>query len=102
MKTSVLFIITFAIAISYIKGREANKARFIDLNTGKRINLTPDKNSGLAIDLFSGRPVNIYVNLDTRDTIYAPSGKVINGELRRDKNGNFHYRSEEINKDLAF
>ncbi|MBC7948739.1 MAG: hypothetical protein H7Y42_12700 [Chitinophagaceae bacterium] len=56
--------------------------RYVDLNTGETIKLEKDE-SGVMVNAETKRPVAIYVDTKSNDTIYGKSGKVINGHVVR-------------------
>jgi hypothetical protein len=41
------------------------------------------------------KPVEIYVDTRTNDTIYGPTGKVINGDVVKTKDGKYKYEDGE-------
>ncbi len=61
------------------------QSRYIDPNTGEGLALEKDEASGLLVDTATGEPVDIYVDTETRDTVWGKTGKVINGKIRREK-----------------
>jgi hypothetical protein len=67
--------------------------RYLDLNTGDRVDLEKDSSSGLMIRTDTKKPVDIYVDTKTNDTIYAPTGKVINGHVV--KLGEWKYKYDD-------
>jgi hypothetical protein len=69
-------------------------ARYIDLKTGERIRLEKDSVSGLMVDSKTKKIVHIYVDTRTDDTIYGPTGKVINGNLWKNDHGGYTYSGE--------
>jgi len=63
------------------------KERYVDLRTGKSVELVKDDKSGLMVDANTKEPVYIYVDTRNNDTIYGKTGVVINGHVvRNDKN----------------
>jgi hypothetical protein len=68
-----------------------NDSRYIDLNTGKAVNLEKDSESGLMVNAETGKPVELYVDTRTNDTIYGKTGKVINGSVRKSGGGTYTY-----------
>jgi hypothetical protein len=81
MKKLSSFIIIASIAFTVVSCE--NKARYIDLNTGKEVELVKDETSGLMVNKETKQPVEIYVDTKNNDTIYGKTGKVINGEVRK-------------------
>ena len=67
--------------------------RYLDLNTGDRVDLEKDSSSGLMVRTDTRKPVEIYVDTKTNDTIYGPTGKVINGHVV--KLGEWKYKYED-------
>lgn len=57
--------------------------RYEDLNTGTAFELVKDPQTGLMVDAETGKPLNIYVDLATKDTIDGRSGKIINGMIEK-------------------
>ena len=68
--------------------------RYVNLVSGERIDLTEDEN-GRMIDAKTHRPVEIYVDTRTNDTIYGPTGAVINGHVVKTKSGKWRYDTDE-------
>jgi hypothetical protein len=68
--------------------------RYIDLNTGKAVTLEKDPQTGLLVNAETKKPVEIYVDTETHDTIYGPSGKIINGYVIRTSNGTYRYDTD--------
>lgn len=66
-------------------------ARYIDPNTGDALELKKDDNSGLLVDAETGKPVTIYVDTETKDTVWGSTGKVVNGKLRKNKSADGEY-----------
>ena len=78
-------------------------ARYTDLETGKTINVEKSAN-GAMIDADTKKPVYIYVDNQTNDTIYGRTGAKINGKLVRAANGDIKYAGDleagEVNGEL--
>ena len=68
--------------------------RYLDLNTGDRVDLEKDPGSGLMVRTDTKKPVQIYVDTKTKDTIYGPSGKVINGHVVKLGEGTYKYEDD--------
>src|SRR5688572_682032 len=56
------------------------EGRFLNLSSGEEVSIVED-DDGRMVDEESGEPALLYVNTRTNDTIYGPTGKVVNGEL---------------------
>jgi len=55
--------------------------RYLDLETGQKVELVKDESTGLMVNAETKKPVYIYVDTKTHDTIYGKTGKVINGSV---------------------
>ena len=77
-KISLLFIIGASI-ITVSCSRE--KAAYIDLRSGKTIEVDKDPVTGVYINKDTKEPVYIYVDTKKNDTIYGKTGAVINGHV---------------------
>ena len=88
----LFYSILFGTAILSVQSCD-NDARYIDPNTGNALNLEKDESSGLMVDAETRKPVSIYVDTETKDTVWGRSGKVVNGKVRRNKSddGNYVY-----------
>ncbi len=95
MKTiSFLALIVIGFAMAITSCNRAADARYIDLRTGKEVVLEKDESSGLWVDVDTRKPVYIYVDTKTNDTIYGNTGRVINGEIVRLDNGDYKYSGD--------
>ncbi len=66
-----------------------SSGRYVDLTTGKSIELVKDDNTGLMVHKDSKEPVYIYVDTKSKDTIYGKTGKVINGHVVVDRENKY-------------
>jgi len=99
MKTKfflVLVAVGFTLAISSCS-RTAG-TRYIDLSTGKEVKLEKDDATGLWVAVDTKKPVYIYVDTKTNDTIYGSTGKVINGNVVKLDDGSFVYSGDYKDK----
>lgn len=58
-----------------------DKGRYVDLQTGKTIEVEKDEKSGAMVNADTKEALYIYVDTDKKDTIYGPTGEVINGHV---------------------
>ena len=72
-------------------------SRYVDVNTGKALNLKKDPKTGLMVNKETGKPASIYVDKQSGDTIYGRTGKVINGRISK-KEGRYVYLDDEENR----
>ena len=69
--------------------------RYLDLNTGDRVDLEKDSSTGLMVRKDTRKPVDIYVDTKTNDTIYGPTGEVINGHVVKLGEWKYKYGNDE-------
>jgi hypothetical protein len=74
----------------------APKDRYLNLSTGKPVQVVKDEQTGVMIDKETKEPVYIYVDTKTQDTIYGKTGEVINGHVVL--NGDKEYVFDEDEK----
>ena len=89
---SIIAAIAGLVTMSLLTGCKPQD-RYLDLNTGDRVELEKDSSSGLMVRTDTKKPVEIYVDTKTNDTIYAPTGKVINGHVV--KLGEWKYKYDD-------
>jgi hypothetical protein len=95
MKTiSSLTMIAIGLAIVFSSCDKTAGARYIDLSTGKEVKLEKDEATGLWVNVETKKPVYIYVDTKTNDTIYGSTGKVINGSIVRLESGDYRYTGD--------
>jgi hypothetical protein len=68
-----------------------SKTRYVDLATGQTVSLVKDEKTGLMVNAETGKPVRLYIDTRTHDTIWGPTGKVVNGNIRLRDNGGYRY-----------
>ena len=88
-------ILTLAAATLLFASCANESARYTDLETGKTINLEKNESTGVMVDVDTKKPVFMYVDHKTDDTIYGKTGKIINGRLI--KVGNSYQYKDDIN-----
>lgn len=77
----VVSILSAMVLLGMVWGCSDTKDRYIDLSTGKAIELEKDGQTGIMVNKETGEPVYIYVDTKNKDTIYGKTGKVINGHV---------------------
>lgn len=70
------------------------KDRYVDLRTGKPVELVKDEQTGLMVDATTKQPVYIYVDTKKNDTIYGKTGTVINGQVVRNNANEYMYTKD--------
>jgi hypothetical protein len=68
-------------AVFVISSCTSDKDRYINLTTGKAIEVEKDNVTGAMVDKSTKEPIYIYVDTKTKDTIYGKTGEVINGHV---------------------
>jgi hypothetical protein len=78
--TNLLFssLLIFAVSCN-------TRSRFLDLNTGEAAQ--KDEKTGVMVNSKTGEPVTVYVDRESNDTIWASSGKVVNGKIEKNDEG---------------
>lgn len=83
------------VAVIGIMFTACKRERYYDLTAGRYVDLEKDANTGRMINSDTHEPVYIYVDTKTNDTIYGPTGKVINGYVVRTSDGKYKYESDD-------
>ena len=68
-------------AIVLIASCKDDNSRYVDPDNGHSLSLVKDESTGLMVEKSSDKPVYIYVDTKTNDTIFGATGKVINGKV---------------------
>lgn len=76
-----------------------NDSKYKNLQTGEKVYIIKSE-SGQAIDSVSGRPVEFYVNLETKDTIYGKSGEVVNNKIIKTADGVYKLDDSKFKTDV--
>ena len=93
MKRNILVI--FVITISLFSSCAKKEGRYIDLVTGKPVNVIKDEKTGAMIDADTKQPLYIYVDTKRKDTIYASTSEVINGHVVKTDDNKYVYENDE-------
>lgn len=106
MKSKIFLSITMLAFSSLVyTSCQRAEARYIDLATGEPVQLVKDDESGLLVDAETKKPVRLYVDTRKDDTVFGPTGAVVNSEVVRLKsNGTYVYLGdgeykEELERD---
>lgn len=87
VKVVYAFIFTMLLLISCSE----TEYRYIDLNTGKGINVEKDSINAFWINAETKAPLTIYYDSKTRDTLFGATGEVINNKVLRTPEGKYYY-----------
>ena len=74
------------------------QGRYYDLTAGEYIEVEKD-DQGRIVNSDTHEPVYIYVDTKTKDTIYGPTGEVINGRMIKSEDGKYTYGDLKIKQD---
>lgn len=94
MKKSMLITGTLMTAIFFSSCAE-KKGSYIDLATGKSIEVVRDEKTGAMINADTKEALYIYVDTKKKDTIYAATGEVINGHVIKVDDNKYVYENDE-------
>lgn len=72
------------------------KGRYLNLNDGQRIEIEKDPATGYMVDMQTKKPVYIYVDTETKDTLYGRTGRVINNKVVRSSEDKYEYEDGEF------
>ena len=92
MKQTILSLVGLFAVVSWTACQEANA--FVDLETGETVNLEKDSVTGAMINVETGKPVKLYVNKKTNDTLYGPTGEVVNNKIKLNDDGRYVYAGD--------
>lgn len=93
-----IFLSLSAFVLSMTACREQTKSAYYDLNRDEDIELVKDER-GLLVDANTRETPYIYVNNETKDTIYGATGEVINGHVIKLEDGKYKYDDLKIKLD---
>ena len=89
MKTVKFFsAAAFVFAMSACSNNK--EAKVLSLTSGEEVYVVEGEN-GIMVDRETKRPVLLYVDRESKDTIYGPTGKVVNGKIERMDDGVYLY-----------
>lgn len=94
MKTFILVVSGIFISSTFISCADQND-HYVDLETGKHITVVKDSTSGVMVNEETREPVAIYVDTDTKDTIYGKTGEVINNHVIKSEDGKYSYAAAD-------
>lgn len=69
-------------------------AQYVDLTTGKTFTPVKHEGTGMMMNPETQRPVHIYINTETNDTLYGRTGEVINGKVVRTPEGRYSFSGD--------
>lgn len=78
---------------------KSNDSKYKNLQTGENVYIIKSE-SGQAIDSVSGKPVEFYVNTETKDTIYGETGVVVNNKVIKTADGVYKLDESKFKTDV--
>jgi hypothetical protein len=90
MKVNVL---SLPLALFLILTSCKSNTRYLDLNTNEHIAPRKDTTTGYIMNSKTGEPVDFYVNTKTHDTVYGPTGEIVNGRIHKNEDGKWIVRN---------
>ncbi|MDZ4795046.1 MAG: hypothetical protein SGI83_12265 [Bacteroidota bacterium] len=91
----LLGLLTFSVLVAIGWACSDSKDRFVDLSTGKSIEIEKDGVTGFMVNKETGEVPYIYVDTKKKDTIYGKTGKVINGHVVLGSDNKYVYDEDE-------
>ena len=86
-----LILILAPVAFSFALACDSAEERYLDLQSGEKVNIEKDPETGKMVNAETKAPVYIYVDTKSKDTIYGPTGQVINGHVIKVSEGVYKY-----------
>ena len=69
---------------------------YLDLNTGKTLEVMHDTETGYVLNAETGAPVDIYINMNTMDNFYGRTNTVVNNAVRENEYGYYELNESRI------
>jgi hypothetical protein len=92
IKTSIMKIPAIALAATVVCLASCKQeAAYVDLNSGETITLDTNDQTGQVVNAKTGEPVLLYVVTASKDTVYAPTGQVVNNKVVKTETGSYIY-----------
>jgi hypothetical protein len=88
-------LLIFISVATFVVFAACKQQRYYDLTAGKYVELEKDAKTGLMVRSDTHEPVYMYVDTRTNDTIYGPTGTVINGYIVKTDDGKYKFDEEE-------
>lgn len=76
-------------------GSTVTPGKYIDLSSGKEVQIDRDASTGRWVDVTTRTPVEYYISIDTRDTFDA-QGRNVSNALDRSSDGKFMVNEERL------
>src|SRR5258705_6620786 len=89
-----IFVLLVIAAAMLVNACSQAKGAYVDLRSGKKIEIEKGPVTGAWVNAETKEPVYIYVDTDKHDTIYGKTGAVINGHVV--KNGDVYMYDDDM------
>ena len=93
MKTKIILLA--GVLATGVLACNQERARFLDLSTNEAVELEKDEKTGLMVNSETGKPVKVYVDRETNDTIWGATGKVVNGKVVKAEDGEWKIKYDD-------
>lgn len=97
MKKYSLLLTAFAGSLFFAACND-NESRYYNLSTGEAVELEKDEKTGLMVDAETGKTVRVYVDRESKDTIWGATGKVVNGQIVKADDGEWKITNDDDSK----
>jgi hypothetical protein len=105
---NIKFLLLTAVVSFSVACNDTPEGEYVDLNTGKEIEVVKDNETGYMVNADTKKPVYLYVSTVKKDTFYGRTGKKVNnhvvyegGEYRYDdddyvyKDGDYKVKTDD-------
>jgi hypothetical protein len=86
---TLAILIAFGLFVSCKQNGE-----YVDLNSGKTVELEKDAKTGYMVNVETGKPVYLYINKSNGDTLYGRTAKVVNSKVVKLDGGRYEYNGD--------
>ena len=83
------------LATSIVWGCNEPEGSYVELQSGKVVEIVKDSSSGYMVNKETGKAVFLYVDPAKKDTFYGRTGKVVNGTIVKTDQGEFAYNGDD-------
>ncbi|MBP9103920.1 MAG: hypothetical protein KBF82_08670 [Chitinophagaceae bacterium] len=94
-KVKTILGVSLIMGIGFACSDSNSGEKYIDLETGKSIEIVKDESTGLMVRTSDKQPVYIYVDTKNKDTIFGATGKVINGHVIKISENKYVFDGDE-------
>ncbi len=92
MKSSILLGL---ICITILYSCAKQEGEYVDLRTGKKIQLVKDEKSGYMVNAETNKPVYLYIEPSSNDTFYGRTAVKANGKIKQLNEGGFVFVGDD-------